>query len=216
MTTDETTARDDDDDEEGAMMSSSSTYSPLLGGNTNSNNDTSLFGGDHAETNNNKKKATRINWSKSPHRERLIQIINDWYTQSGMAIDSITNEPITDYKVYANKVGIPKTTLFRYIHKDPSKRRFLVMNTDTDNTVINNNNDDNGVLVNMSNHQDGEGMEGGVEQSNETGGGQQHVQLLLLGAGKSNDNNGQRGKKRLIDDMGIKFIVGQLKAKTNV
>ena len=139
----------------------------------------------------------------------MHQIINDWYTSSGNAIDTKTNEPITDYKVYAAKVGIPKTTLFRYIHKDPSKRRLLVMNN-TKGT-----NDDDGALV-VNNNEDG--IEGGVEeeQSNEGGVGQHTQQLLLGHAGSNNNNDGQRGRKRLIDDMGIKFIVGQLKAKTNV
>ena len=213
-----------DDEEEGStMMSSSSTYSPL---NNNHDDTPFLFGGggvqnqqsynnssttttnnnnlnNNAETSNSKKKATRINWSKSPHKQRLHQIINDWYTSSGNAIDTQTNEPITDYKVYAAKVGIPKTTLFRYIHKDPSKRRLLTMNNTNDTN-------DNSVVVN--NNEDG--IEGGVEESNEGGIGQ-HTQLLLGCAG-SNNNDGQRGRKRLIDDMGIKFIVGQLKAKTSV
>ena len=231
MTTDEpTTARENDDEEdeeeeEGTMMSSSSTYSPL---NNNHDDTPFLFGGggqnqqsynsstttndnlnNNTETtsSNSKKKATRINWSKSPHKQRMHQIINDWYTSSGNAIDTQTNEPITDYKVYAAKVGIPKTTLFRYIHKDPSKRRLLTMNNTNDA------NDDGALVVN--NNEDG--IEGGVEeeQSNEVGIGQ-HTQLLLGCAGSNNNNDGQRGRKRLIDDMGIKFIVGQLKAKTSV
>ncbi len=72
-----------------------------------------------------KPKSKRINWGKSPHKERLQQILNDWFTKSGKCLDEITGTPIQDYRVYATKVGISRTTLFKYIHKDPSKRRLL-------------------------------------------------------------------------------------------
>ena len=106
-------------------------------------------------------KATRINWAKSPHRERLAIILNDCFSQTGLAIDdeqNPTGKPITDYKQYAAKVGISRTTLFKYIHKDPSKRRL-------------------------------------VKEEGESAG---------------------RGKKRLIDEGGVRFIVSELKAKADV
>lgn len=106
-------------------------------------------------------KATRINWAKSPHRERLAIILNDWFSQTGLAIDDEQNpsgKPITDYKQYAAKVGISRTTLFKYIHKDPSKRRLV----------------------------------------------------------KEEGDSAGRGKKRLIDEGGVRFIVSELKAKADV
>mmetsp|Transcript_12666 Transcript_12666/g.25309 ORF Transcript_12666/g.25309 Transcript_12666/m.25309 type:complete len:580 (+) Transcript_12666:920-2659(+) len=72
-----------------------------------------------------KPKSKRINWGKSPHKERLTTILNDWFSKSGQCIDEHSGLPIPDYRVYASKVGISRTTLFKYIHKDPSKRRLL-------------------------------------------------------------------------------------------
>lgn len=72
-----------------------------------------------------KPKSKRINWGKSPHKERLTKILSDWFSKSGMAIDESTGQPMTDYRLYAAKVGISRTTLFKYIHKDPSKRRLV-------------------------------------------------------------------------------------------
>lgn len=72
-----------------------------------------------------KPKSTRINWGKSPYKEKLVAILNDWFTKTGQAIEETTGQPIQDYRVYAAKVGISRTTLFKYIHKDPSKRRLL-------------------------------------------------------------------------------------------
>ena len=72
-----------------------------------------------------KPKSKRINWGKSPHKERLTTILSDWYSKSGACIDDTTGQPIGDYRVYASKVGISRTTLFKYIHKDPSKRRLV-------------------------------------------------------------------------------------------
>ena len=80
----------------------------------------------HATTTNDKPtKATRINWSKSPHRERLAQVVQDWFSHSGLALDATTGKPITDSKVYAEKVGISHMTLYKYILKDPKKRRSI-------------------------------------------------------------------------------------------
>lgn len=72
-----------------------------------------------------KPKSTRINWGKSPHRERLAQILHDWFSSTGLRIDPATSQPIQDYRVYAAKVGISRTTLYKYIHADVSKRRLL-------------------------------------------------------------------------------------------
>jgi len=38
-------------------------------------------------------------------------------------MDEITTGPIADYKPYALKVGMSRTTLFKCVHRDPSKRR---------------------------------------------------------------------------------------------
>jgi hypothetical protein len=99
-----------------------------------------------------KPKTSRINWGKSPHKERLTTILSDWFSKTGMALDD-NNAPIQDYRVYATKVGISRTTLFKYIHKDPSKRRMI----------------------------------------------------------KDDDSSGNRGKKRLMSEEDIKFIVKELK-----
>jgi len=72
-----------------------------------------------------KPKSKRINWGKSPHKQRLTTILQDWFSKSGACIDPTTSQPIADYRVYAAKVGISRTTLFKYIHKDPSKRRVV-------------------------------------------------------------------------------------------
>ena len=81
----------------------------------------------HTSSTNSEKptKTTRINWVKSPHREYLSQVLHDWFSQTGLAIDTTTSKPITDYTVYAEKVGISQRTLFSYIRKDPSKRRII-------------------------------------------------------------------------------------------
>lgn len=101
-----------------------------------------------------KPKTSRINWGKSPHKERLTTILSDWFSKTGMALDPANNNaPIQDYRVYASKVGISRTTLFKYIHKDPSKRRMI----------------------------------------------------------KDDDSSGNRGKKRLMSDEDIMFIVKELK-----
>ena len=48
--------------------------------------------------------ATRVNWSKPPHSERLEKYLFDWFSRSGLALDDYTGQPISDYKVYATKV----------------------------------------------------------------------------------------------------------------
>mmetsp|Transcript_7468 Transcript_7468/g.16292 ORF Transcript_7468/g.16292 Transcript_7468/m.16292 type:complete len:608 (+) Transcript_7468:120-1943(+) len=71
------------------------------------------------------KSSPRINWAKSPHRERLARVLHDWWSRSGLAIDDETGEPILCHRKYSRKVGIARTTLFKYLHKDPSKRRII-------------------------------------------------------------------------------------------
>ena len=63
-------------------------------------------------------KVTRINWSASPHRERLRSYLADWFSRSGRALDDRTGLPIADYAAYAAKVGVSRTTLFKYVHAD--------------------------------------------------------------------------------------------------
>src|SRR5210317_126226 len=56
-----------------------------------------------------KPKTSRINWGKSPHKERLTTILSDWFSKTGMALDPQNNNtPIQDYRVYATKVGISR------------------------------------------------------------------------------------------------------------
>ena len=122
--------------------------------NTNNNNINQITIRPSPEGLPDKPKTSRINWGKSPHKERLTTILSDWFSKSGMALDPANNNaPIQDYRVYATKVGISRTTLFKYIHKDPSKRRMI----------------------------------------------------------KDDDSSGNRGKKRLMSDEDIKFIVKELK-----
>jgi len=102
------------------------------------------------------KKLSRINWFKSPHRERLARVLEDWWSRTGLALDDETKNPITCLRKYSEKTGIPRTTLFKYLHKDPSKRRVISAE---------------------------EGVYGG------------------------------RGKKPLIDDEGVRFVVAELKSK---
>lgn len=97
-------------------------------------------------------------WYRSPHRERLARVLHDWWSQTGLALDDETGEPISCRREYSRKTGVPHTTLFKYLHKDPAKRRAI-----------------------------------------SAGGG-----------------FGGRGKKPLIGDEGMRFIVGELKEKAEV
>ena len=71
-----------------------------------------------------RKKAPRINWGKGVHRDIMEKALRDWFNKTGYVFDD-NGEAIDSWKVYANKVGIPHNTFFKYIHPDLGKRRTL-------------------------------------------------------------------------------------------
>ena len=71
-----------------------------------------------------KKKMGRTNWGKEPHRGELKKAIDDYLNKTGNALDS-NGEEIKDVYLYAGLVGIPFSTLYRYICPAEDKRRIL-------------------------------------------------------------------------------------------
>ena len=69
-------------------------------------------------------KGPRINWGRSPHREKMEKAISDWDKKEGDALDAKGNL-LTSKAMYASKVGIPWTTLRAYVRPDLKKRRRL-------------------------------------------------------------------------------------------
>ena len=70
------------------------------------------------------KKPTRINWGKGDHRIKMKKAIKDWLEEEGDQYDD-SGERIDNWRKFANKVGIPPLTLFKYIHPDAPKRTKL-------------------------------------------------------------------------------------------
>ena len=50
--------------------------------------------------------------------------VEDWLGEKGLRYDD-NEELIMDMNVYANRVGIPRDSIYRYIHPDPKKRKLL-------------------------------------------------------------------------------------------
>jgi len=68
------------------------------------------------------KKKTCINWGKGEHRDLLEKAISDWLKKEGIAINEQAEE-ILDVHEFANKLGIPPQTFYKYICTD--NRRIL-------------------------------------------------------------------------------------------
>jgi len=68
------------------------------------------------------KKKTCINWGKGEHRDFLEKAISDWLKKEGIAINEQAEE-ILDVHEFANKLGIPPQTFYKYICTD--NRRIL-------------------------------------------------------------------------------------------
>jgi len=59
-------------------------------------------------------KKTRINWGKGEHRDLLAKAIRDWLNKEGDTIDE-NGEEILEAHLFANKLGIPPQTFYKYI-----------------------------------------------------------------------------------------------------
>jgi hypothetical protein len=59
-------------------------------------------------------KKTRINWGKGENRNLLAKAIQDWLNKEGDAIDK-NGEEILNAHLFANKLGIPPQTFYKYI-----------------------------------------------------------------------------------------------------
>jgi len=68
------------------------------------------------------KKKTRINCGKGEHCDLLKKAISDWLKKEGDAINE-QSEEILDMHEFANKLGIPPQTFYKYICMD--NRRIL-------------------------------------------------------------------------------------------
>jgi hypothetical protein len=67
------------------------------------------------------RKKSRTNWGKRENRTKMEKAINDWVDKSGDIYDN-NGEMIDDWKVFANKVGIPPDTFYKYIRpKNPKQ-----------------------------------------------------------------------------------------------
>ena len=67
-----------------------------------------------------KSKAARINWLSGEHHLKMKQAVHDWLNQT-KAVHDGNGELISDWKIYANKVGMPPSTFFHYIHPNLEK-----------------------------------------------------------------------------------------------
>jgi hypothetical protein len=68
------------------------------------------------------KKKISINWGKGEHRDLLEKAISDWLKKEGDTINE-QGEEILDVHEFANKLGIPPQTFYKYICTD--NRRIL-------------------------------------------------------------------------------------------
>jgi len=59
-------------------------------------------------------KKTCINWGKGEHRDLLMKVIQDWLNKEGDTIDE-NSEEILEVHLFANKLGIPPQTFYKYI-----------------------------------------------------------------------------------------------------
>ncbi len=59
-------------------------------------------------------KKTHLNWGKGEHRDLLAKTIQDWLNKEGDAI-SKNGEEILKAHLFANKLGIPPQTFYKYI-----------------------------------------------------------------------------------------------------
>ena len=66
-----------------------------------------------------KKKKSRTNWGKGEDHVKMDKAIHDWSKKEGDIYDD-NGEMINDWKVFANRLGIPATTFYQYIQpNDP-------------------------------------------------------------------------------------------------
>ena len=117
-------------------------------------------------------------------------------------------------------MGISRTTLFKYIHKDPSKRKLL-----PGWTLANENNDpttttattavlattEAAAATSAAAAADSDVVTATAKQMNTNVNGNGNGDHIINIVGAKN-----RGKRRLIDEEGVRFIVDELKAKADV
>ena len=116
-------------------------------------------------------------------------------------------------------MGISRTTLFKYIHKDPSKRKLL-----PGWTLANENNDTTtttattavlatteAAAATSAAAADSDVGTTTAKQMNTNVNGNGNGDHIINIVGAKN-----RGKRRLIDEEGVRFIVDELKAKADV
>lgn len=71
-----------------------------------------------------RKSRRRINWSMSPHREKLARAVDEWFATAAAATTTATNRRVS-LGEFAEMHGIPRTTLFKYVREDTSKRQLV-------------------------------------------------------------------------------------------
>ena len=69
-------------------------------------------------------KRKRTNWGKGEAHDRTSTAVEDWLGEKGLRYDD-NEELIMDRTIYANRVGIPRDSIYRYIHPDANKRKLL-------------------------------------------------------------------------------------------
>ncbi len=67
------------------------------------------------------KKTSRINWVKGEHHVKLEKAICNWNEKEGDIYDN-NGERIDDYNVFANRIGIPANTFYKYIIPNEPRR----------------------------------------------------------------------------------------------
>ena len=65
------------------------------------------------------RKNRRTNWSISPHREKLARAVDEWFATSAA---TTTRGSLGEF---AETHDIPRTTLFKYVREDTSKRQLV-------------------------------------------------------------------------------------------
>ena len=63
-----------------------------------------------------------INWGKGEHCDLLEKVIDGWLNKTGKEIYDDNDEEIADWRVFVNKLGVPQSTLYKYINPNESKR----------------------------------------------------------------------------------------------
>ena len=71
-------------------------------------------------------KKTHINWGRGEHHDLLAKAIQDWLNKEGDAIDD-NGEEILDACLFANKLGTPPQTFYKYICTVPASEGTVIV-----------------------------------------------------------------------------------------